>query len=308
MTTGIMAGFGTALMMFALPVMVLFWMYLKGMKQGFNALIGVCVYFNFYALIFTVVIIGFGSNYIPALKTVLSYPAGMAFFYAVIGGICCEFGRYLGLRFGLGEKHRSIDAIGLGIGYGFAANIPYVRNILMNMAVIRLVKSSVSSLGESGFIDQMVENGIAKESAEEMLELVNSLNFSHSVMYCIQIIATYCFAIALSLLVLGVLRKNLLFENMPFLCVWIAAAAHILTDGVPILMQQMLTDANTNYYIAMYLILVGAGAIWLIRRAFLKYADDPYDAEEGGKTIKKKKIKTPQQAGTISANAQRRAR
>lgn len=305
--TALMMGYGASLMIFSLPLLGIFWMYLKGIRQGFTALIGACVYFNFYTLLFTIVIVQLIGQFIPGFTEMMNLPAGKAFFYAVVGGGLVEVGRLVGFRFGTGGKKRWIDAVGLGLGYGVAANIPYVWTILETMAITSYVQSQIVKLGEDGFVDKVIEYGYTAEQAQGLLDIALNQSMGTSLMYSIQIITTVVFAVALSLLVLGMMQKDLCFEKTPAVCLMIAIASHILIDGVPILVQGMYDSIQTNYLLAGYLLLCAAGAGWFIRWSIKKYGDDPYDEPEA-RERKQKKLKRPASGSSISANATRKVK
>lgn len=304
MRYSVMMGFGLALLMFVFPILILIWLHAKGRKEWYSALIGVCVYFNFYYLVFVLIFCTLLGNMLPGFQTMLGTPWGKTFIIALGGGICCEAGRYLGLRFGLGSKNNWLDAVGLGLGYGFAASIARAADVFSTMVLSSYV-AELSSGGIDSYLQKMQESGYSTEEAQALLDQLNGITFFDTAMYCVEIISAISFAVALSLLVLGAVRRNTLLRQYPFLCVWIAVIAHVLTDGIPILMQSVWGWGSRS--IAAYLAVLSVGAL-----AFVKWVKQFFPDEESGeepeKPFGKRKGNAAGKAGSISANASRSLR
>lgn len=304
MSYGVMMGFGLALLMFAFPILALIWLHSRGMKEWYNALIGVCVYFNFYYLIFVLIFCTLLGNMIPGFQTLLENPWGKLLIIAFGGGICCEAGRYLGLRFGIGSRKNWVDAVGLGLGYGFAASITRAADIFSTMVLSSYV-NELSSSGMDNYLQKMQESGYSAEEAQALLDQLNGITFFDTAMYCIEIISAISFAAALSILVLGAVRKNTLLRQYTFLCVWIAVAAHILTDGIPIIMQSVWGLGSRS--IAVYLAVLSVGALLFVKWSKQFIPDEDF-GEEPQKPSGKRKSKNTRQRGSISENALRSLR
>lgn len=302
MSYGVMMGFGFGLLIFCFPILALIWMQAKGEKQWFNALIGVCVYFNFYYLIFVLLICTLLGDRVSLISDMLENPWGKAFLIALAGGISCEAGRYVGLRFGTGGQYRVVDAVGLSLGYGFAATITRAADIFSTMTLSSYVMQMFHK-GEESYYEQMIANGFSMEEAEALINQLQGITFFDTAMYSIEIVCTLVFSAALSLLVLCSLRKETLIPKYPFLCVWIAVIAHIFTEGVPVVLQGVYElDSRV---IAAYFLVLCVGAAFFIRWVLGRYPEEALFAGNisEGETDRTKK-KKPVTKGNTSIKEQ----
>ncbi|MBO4390296.1 MAG: YhfC family intramembrane metalloprotease [Lachnospiraceae bacterium] len=252
-----LVGYLFTVLCYAGPIILLLILRLRKVRQIANALIGICVYINFFVLVYLVLFCNVIGGRIGFLKDLLDQPVSYALLLVLVGGTLCEFGRYLGLRFGLGESHKWRDAMGLGLGYGLAATFGLATDSMSTVMMVNYVMVS-SEGGVEEYYRILEEAGVEHEAAQSLLEQVMAMKFIDGFVFMFQLLMIITVSVAVSVLVLGAVRKDTYFKSMPILCVWVAAASHIFTDGLPILLTRILKVPMI--LVILYMILVTAGA------------------------------------------------
>ena len=293
MSTAIFYGFFTGMLIFVTPLLLLIFLRIRGVKEFFHTIIGASVYLNFYVLVFNVLIFNLLGSKITIIQKMDDNPLVKALILTIFVGAICELGRYVGVRFGLDERKLRHSAVALGFGYGMASSVSLVGESIVHMAAISYFGSMSYEGGSELVISKLVEQGMNSQEATELYNTVMSITFTDTLNYSLQIACNIIVAVALSILMLGTVRKDTFFPKNPKICLLLCIFSHWITEGVPILIVEVFHLGIP--VVCIYFVLIIVGALFFIYWSgcrfpgeVLFFGDVKYRAATVGKFGKRK--------------------